>query len=85
MLADKPRDGSGVSQGCATLASLMGPADLRAFARRDRAPVEQLEREHWAREFREHGGLATLRAGQALYEYARRVRPDLPTDGAGSR
>ena len=45
-----------------------------------RAPVEQLKREHWAREFREHGGLATLRAGHALYEYARRVRPDLPTE-----
>jgi hypothetical protein len=45
------------------LAILMAPADLRAFARRDRAPVEDLKREHWAREFRERGGLATLRAG----------------------
>ncbi len=58
----------------------MDPADLRAFARRDRSTVEQEKREHWAREFREHGGLATLRAGHALYEYARRVRPDLPTE-----
>lgn len=62
------------------LAVPMDPADLRAFARRDRAPVEELKREHWAREFREYGGLATMRAGHALYEYARLVRPDLPTE-----
>lgn len=43
----------------------MDPADLRAFARRDRTAASQLEREHWARELREHGGLATLRAGHA--------------------
>jgi hypothetical protein len=58
----------------------MTPADLRAFARRDRAAVEALKRQHWARQFREHGGLATLRAGHDLYEYARRVRPDIPTE-----
>lgn len=58
----------------------MDPVDLRAFARRDRSAVEQRKREHWARQFREHGGTATLRAGHALYEYARRVRPDIPTE-----
>jgi hypothetical protein len=58
----------------------MDPADLRAFARRDRSPVEELKRDYWARQFREHGGQATLRAGRALYEYARRVRPDIPTE-----
>jgi len=58
----------------------MDPEHLRAFARRDRSAVEQLKREHWARQFREHGGLAALRAGHALYEYARRVRPDIPTE-----
>ena len=58
----------------------MDPADLRAFAQRDRSAVEQLKREHWARQFREHGGLATLRAGHELYAYARRARPDIPTD-----
>lgn len=58
----------------------MDPADLRAFARRDRSAVEQLKRDYWARQFREQGGMVTLRAGHALYDYARRVRPDLPTE-----
>jgi len=58
----------------------MEPADLRAFARRNRTAVEALKREHWARQFQEHGGQATLRAGHELYEYARRVRPDIPTE-----
>lgn len=57
----------------------MNPADLRAFARRDRPAVEDVKREHWTRRHREHG-MATLRAGHALYEYARRVRPDIPTE-----
>lgn len=58
----------------------MDPADLRAFARRSRDEVEQKKREHWAQRSREPDGLATLRAGHALYAYARKVRPDFPTE-----
>ena len=58
----------------------MDPADLRAFARRDRTAVESLKREHSAPRFQEQGGLATLRAGHTLYEYARLLRPDIPRE-----
>jgi hypothetical protein len=57
----------------------MDPDDLRTFARRDRSAVEQQKREYWARMYRERGGLYTMQVGHALWEYARRVRPDIPT------
>jgi hypothetical protein len=34
----------------------------------------------WARAFREHGFRVTLDAGHALFEHARRLRPDFPTE-----
>jgi len=58
----------------------MDPADTGAFAPRDRTEVERLELEHWARVYRERGGGATVAAGHALYEHARRARPDHPTE-----
>jgi hypothetical protein len=58
----------------------MDPADVRAFAHRDRAEVERLKRDHWARRCRESDGQATLEAAHALYEHARRVCPDFPTE-----
>lgn len=58
----------------------MDPAHIRAFAARDHAEVERLKIEHWARLYRESGEQATLDAGHALYEHARRVRPDFPTE-----
>jgi hypothetical protein len=56
------------------------PEHLRAFAQRDRTEVDRLKIEHWARVYREEGEQATLDAGHALYEHARRVRPDFPTE-----
>jgi hypothetical protein len=56
------------------------PADIRAFARRDRVAVARLKLEHWSRRCRESDGQATLEAGHALYEHARQVRPDFPTE-----
>ena len=56
----------------------LGREPVKAFDRlpsRERSAVEERKREHWARQFREHGGLVAMRAGHALYEYARRVRP----------
>jgi hypothetical protein len=57
----------------------MDPDGLRAFAQRDRRVLPALKQAHWARRFREHGPEETFRVGQALREYARRVRPDWPT------
>ncbi|XYH97268.1 hypothetical protein ACMHYB_57515 [Sorangium sp. So ce1128] len=58
----------------------MDPAHIRAFAERNRADVEQRKLDHWRRVYREQGSQATLQAGHALYDHARRVRPDFPTD-----
>ncbi|WP_437812025.1 hypothetical protein [Sorangium sp. So ce1078] len=58
----------------------MDPAHLRAFAERSRAEVEQRKLDHWSRTYREQGFQATLQAGHALYDHARRVRPDFPTE-----
>ena len=57
----------------------MDRADLRRFADRDHAAVERLKRAHWVRVYREQGGLATWRAGQALLEHVRRLYPDFPS------
>jgi len=53
--------------------------DIRAFVDRDRTRVETAKRQHHARRFRESNGTAGVEAGSALWEYARRVRPDWPT------
>jgi len=51
---------------------------LEAFIQRDRAAVERLKREYWVEQFRQHGGLATMRSGHLLFEHARSLRPDFP-------
>ena len=52
---------------------------IRAFVQRDRAAVEALKQAHHARRFQERGAAAGWQAGQALWDHARRVRPDWPT------
>lgn len=58
----------------------MNPADIRAFVRRDRAPVEEEKRAYLAEAYREGGPEETLLAAARMYEYARAVRPDFPTE-----
>ena len=55
------------------------PDDVRAFVSRDHAAVEASKRAYHARRYRERGAAAGFEAGQALWEHARRVRPDWPT------
>jgi hypothetical protein len=52
------------------------PRAVRAFVNRDREAVDALKRAHWVRRFREGGPVAALDVAHALYEHARRVRPD---------
>ena len=58
----------------------MKPADARAFVERDWAGLAALKRAHWAERFRAEGAHATLRAATALWEHARRVRPEWPSE-----
>lgn len=58
----------------------MKPADIRAFVRRDRASVEDAKRAHWAQLYREGGPEETMLAALRMYDYARAVRPDFPTE-----
>jgi hypothetical protein len=58
----------------------MDPADIRAFAHRDYALLEHLKEEHRARRFREQGADATLTVAEALFEHARQVAPDFPSE-----
>jgi hypothetical protein len=58
----------------------MDDAAIRAFARRDREPVEALKKEYWVRKFRALGGRETFRIGQALRQHACQVRPEWPSD-----
>jgi hypothetical protein len=62
----------------------MDPGELRAFARRNRSAIEQSKGEQWASEFRQHGGLFTMQGCHAMWEYARSLRPDIPTPGDGA-
>ncbi|MBM4319943.1 MAG: hypothetical protein FJ125_08265 [Deltaproteobacteria bacterium] len=55
----------------------MDRRDIEAFVQRDRCAVARLKLEHWAARQRETEGLATMHAGHALFEHARRLRPDL--------
>jgi hypothetical protein len=52
---------------------------IRAFVERPWRTLEALKRAHHARRFRERGAAAGLEAGAALWQHARRVRPDWPT------
>lgn len=54
--------------------------DVRAFVDRDWAGFAALKRAHWAERFRIEGAEATRRASRMLWEHARRVRPDWPTE-----
>ena len=58
----------------------MNLADIRAFLQRDRAAVEEEKRAHRVEEYRRRGPEATLLAAARMYEYARAVRPDFPTE-----
>ena len=42
--------------------------------------VAESKETYWAQQFRERGAEATWRAGQALREHAKRVRPDWPCE-----
>lgn len=53
----------------------MDRAAIRAFASRDRTEVAAAKAAWWARADTE----ARFRAAHALWEHARRVRPDWPT------
>lgn len=58
----------------------MNPADIRAFVQRDRASVEEEKRAFWVEEYEQRGPAATLEAAAQMFDYARAVRPDFPTD-----
>jgi hypothetical protein len=77
----RPAD-AGTSDAASNTASppRIDPAHIREFARRNRAEVEQQKREHWARFYHERGSREALQLSHALYEHARRLRPDFPTE-----
>jgi hypothetical protein len=56
------------------------PRDARAYVERGWSEAERLKREHWAREYRARGSVATVDAAQALWAHMRAARPDWPTD-----
>jgi hypothetical protein len=58
----------------------MDRAAIREFVARNRERVAALKREHHAQQYRTSHGTAGLEAGRWLREYARRVRPDWPTE-----
>lgn len=51
---------------------------IREFAARDWARVAESDRAHWVERFRLEGSSATVSAGHALFEHARRARGDFP-------
>ena len=53
--------------------------DVKAFATRDWTAVSDADALHWAAEFRERGSVVTVEASRALWEHARRIRPEWPT------
>jgi hypothetical protein len=59
---------------------VMDALAVRSFMRRAHGLVAESKRNYWARRFREQGAPATWRAGQALREHARCVRPDWPSE-----
>ena len=63
----------------------MTPDDIRAFATRDWAAVRNADAAHWAAEFKERGPAATVAASRALWEHARRIRPEWPTPDHSDR
>ena len=59
--------------------------DVKAFATRDWAAVSDADALHWAAEFRERDSVATVEASRALWEHARRIRPEWPTADDSAR
>ena len=59
--------------------------DVKAFATRDWTAVSDADALHWAAEFRERGPVATVEASRALWEHARRIRPEWPTTDDSAR
>jgi hypothetical protein len=58
----------------------MEALDVRAYLDRCRTAGDSGKREHWAREYRQHGSTATLDAAQALWLHMRAVRPEWPSE-----
>ena len=58
---------------------------MQAFATRDWPAVSDADASHWAAEFKERGPAATVTASRALWEHARRIRPEWPTAGDSDR
>jgi hypothetical protein len=54
-------------------------ANIREFARRNRAEVQALKQRYWAGQHRTFGSARTVQVSQALWRYMRRLRPDWPT------
>jgi hypothetical protein len=52
---------------------------IRAFATRDRRPVERAKRIYWSERFRRGGSEATFRAGQEIRRFARALLPGWPS------
>jgi hypothetical protein len=52
---------------------------VRAFVARDHDRIAALKRAHHAKRYRASRGKSGLEAGRVLWTYARRVRPDWPT------
>lgn len=53
-------------------------AEIRAFVRRDRAPVQRAKRDYWARSARE-GHDVGVALSHALYDHAKAVSQDFPS------
>jgi hypothetical protein len=51
---------------------------LREFANRDWALIVDLDRVHWATEYRRNGSASAHRAAQALWQHMRSIRPEWP-------
>jgi hypothetical protein len=49
------------------------------FARRDWAAVEASKLDHWAEEYKRHGGAPARAAATALLNHVRRMQPAYPT------
>ena len=59
--------------------------DEKAFATRDWPAVSDADALHWAAESGERSSVATVEASRALWEHARRIRPQWPTADDSAR
>ena len=51
---------------------------MKAYTTRDWAAVTDSDSSYWVTEFAERGPAATVNAARALWEHARRIRPEWP-------